>query len=355
MKEHIKNYKSAIKPLTDERDEVSIILIDSWQTFVTECPGNFHDFTVFMEDETYREVRENTRPFLQSLESHRANQQTKGRDVIDSVKRLTIEKGLANPQKQDLEVFIEEIKDGNPAWVKSKINESMLSWMQLLSGNPEINNGKIVKSIFDLGIFPSDLENYFKTYLDYYLSKDALSIKKALGAFKAEQIKYFSLDVRFLSQNNNKRNNKTENFRVLDVEFSEAEDEKPAITYISSFDDSCEKNSTEKYVQDKVRITRTDSALREDLIEIVRQLEQDPYGLGAGKLKGDIHYVVDKKGRKIYQMYFRPHRIPGLNFRTSESERYRAIYHIEPLENSERLVVVDDLLHHNDFDKKYTF
>lgn len=349
---HMKNYRDAIKPMVQKKDGTTNQLIITWQDFMTASSGNFHDFAQFLEFEQYQEDRRQVRPFLQALESYRQSQLSKGKDWVDSIKRQILEKSLANPHKEELEGFVKDLQ-GNPEWNKSKISPSTLSWMQLLSESREIDSNLVVDRVFTLGIFPADLEANFKSYLDYGLSSDALIIKRSLVGFRPEKVRSVNMDLSSLSSKGRKRK-RSQAIDLPRTEGDSMDDTKSRVTYLSAFDGDSKNGSIEDYVQDRIRIARTDTALREDLIEIIRQLVKDPYGLGAGKLKGDIHYVVDRTGRKIYQMYFRPNKIQGLNLQTTESERYRTIYHIESLDELERLVVVDDLLHHNEFDKRYT-
>ena len=109
----------------------------------------------------------------------------------------------------------------------------------------------------------------------------------------------------------------------------------------------------ERYINDIAdQFSGNDPIMRDDVHKIMDSLQEDPWGLGVGKLTDFKTTSLDQK-RSLSLRRYRADRRPGVPIGSSKAKILRAVFYFDPRAYP-NTVFVDEILHHADFDIKYT-
>ncbi len=94
-----------------------------------------------------------------------------------------------------------------------------------------------------------------------------------------------------------------------------------------------------------------DKRMKNDVINMIKAVWQDPFGIGVSKLTDQVTLSLDGI-RKLPLRRFRADRRPLLTLEHPDSRAVRVVYHTEKIDGK-NLVVIHNVLNHQELDRIY--
>lgn len=344
--ERSKDFQNAVRPLTQQRDINLEELLTSWQDYMTESPSSYVAFSEFLDLEI-TEQDEKTRPFLEALQ-HRES------FLTNTYKKL-VERMLALEDPNTLVQFLTK------HFLTSKKDSNTNDWLVLLSHQnggiiPEI----VVNCILEAHLLPRDLVQPYQNYLNTLIFPLASRVKQQLEVYRIERPK---LNLGIVSKNVKTPNGKkiTTHLRASVQGIPTEIPKKPQYKMVVIKRDEPVELSSEyrqTFIQETARGFSQTEYMKEVIGAILNGLQEDPWGLGVGKLTDLTTSSISPNSEKPVPLRrFRADKRPGLLPSNSQelqvAQDIRAVFHFDPkaLPNT---IILDEIVEHDVFDKKYT-
>lgn len=340
MDSHATAFQATIKPIKEEQDNIFGGLLEDWKGYITADVTNLGVFSQFLTSDLFAELRSVQRPFLILLEDRRKRDLRKGPfDLIEAMKRRTIETVTESPSYDTMSAFITKL-EARTNNSKTSGNE-LISWLKFASYPALGVDIDRILTIISSEQFPGSFKASFIRFVDDRVTADASNVRASLSQYKPDQLTKVSFDLSG-SVSTKRKGAQVKTNLTTQVSIPE----RPKVTYILMTGNKAAPSHDEitDFVSKGARVAKTNPKLLDDLIRMVDVLAVDPHLLGVRRLTA----------HRLF--YFSPHENPTFKPTDGRTDRYRAVFNvIDVAEDSPnvRRVVILDVLHHDEFDKKY--
>lgn len=357
-REHKANYQQAIKTVSDQ----SRVLADGLYTQWLEFMDRFHhvqDFAQFLSDGEFLKQREEQRPFLAVLGRRLSSNGNGGGNTQIGLSSLIspriIQHNLETAEEGIFSDFLNSLSSNQR---QNRSVQTTLEWVRVLSYPAEdVDPEAVLIQIRNSGIFPHDLGDHFTTFIKEGLSPHFLVINRALTDYKPKNKGPSAMiEIKFKQARHVRKGDIVlqASYPTLNVKQEERE-ERPGYELILEGQDNTSAEDLNYFIDKTAQgLAPNDGRMRNDIANIIEEITKDPYGLGVGKLTDYTITSLDRTRRLPFRR-FRPDKRPILKSKLEHptSPTIRLVYHMDK-RNGAELVVVHEILTHEDFDKKYT-
>jgi hypothetical protein len=330
-------FKGAIRPFLDQKAEVGKELAGDWVSFMGQDFLAFHDFNQFLEDDIYGSVRQFSRPFLEHLAQSPL-------PVVETASRSLIGFVLETVPDDLFQAFVDS-QTTDPR----KGAEGVFQWLALLSyPSTQIDAPSLAAKIRDSGVFPKDLKFNMSEFLNRTLSAQTLRTKQLLRTYTEPA------PLNFIVEPGIPRKRKAGEATPEDQAQTLIEEEGKTTYQLMIIKRSVpvllEGDLREKYIQDVAQGFNDEKTTEDDVRRIVDSLQDDPYGLGVGKLYWNTP-SLDMQRQLVLRKY-RADQRPNIPL-SSEAKRLRAVFYFDE-RAFPNTIFLHKILHHSKFDDLYT-
>lgn len=342
--ERLKEFQAAIKPLTEERESATKQVIDSWQSFMMVSPISYTALIEYLDSQEFADSREDNRPFLQLLQ-RRAN-------IIEATTRMSAERQITEPDPSTLSEFLKR------NFILTAKDGTVRDWLLLLSyPDEEIGPDQIAGMITRAGILPRDIKQPYQNYLHNLIFPLAKRIQSLLEEYRIQRPTFsISHDTQFIRPIIDHKSKVPQTKIRMDRQGEMEKRERPTYkVMVVRRGEPVELTGEfrDRYVNDAAdQFSGSDPIMRGDIQKIINSLQEDPWGLGVGKLTDFKTTSLDQK-RSLTLRRYRADRRPGVSLGSSKAKVLRAVFYFDSKAYPDTLFL-DEILHHADFDIKYT-
>ncbi|MBI2011594.1 hypothetical protein HYS91_02380 [Candidatus Daviesbacteria bacterium] len=349
--EHSREYKGAIRNLTEEDRQIRETLVVDWRSFVAQNRG-LSAFVEFLTDEALAPTREENKPFLEALARHRAEALARHQgEMMEAVKREVRDDMLRELSLVSFKRFLERFINTNSG---KGPPGNVLDWLVLVS-DPEsgIDALSILNKINKTGRFPTDLKTPFGSFLDAELTEIINLIRPIIASYyNPPSQKQRVIEFRQPKQRQQKGSLYAPDVIIKGELEPVAQTPKTPYDIILPGDDKpASDEELRRFLEKTAKGLAKDGyrQMLEGLEKITDNLREDAHGLGVGVLTNQA--VTSPAGRRVPLWHLRPWvRLKEL---TKEQKDLRPVYYFDQ-RNFPHCIFLMEITPHDKLDSNYS-
>ena len=345
LEEHRNEFHTAIDSLSEQQAILTENLMENWQTLMSNPPNSFPDFIEFLSNEEYQSLREGTRPLLQTL--HRRD------SFIKNTTSLLVTHMLATPDPDTIADFITK------NFLSTPKDSGVRDWLNLLSyPNQTIDPELIGSIIHQASLIPRDLKQQYQNYLIQTIFPLTTQVQNLLNEYHIQTPKFsLGLSYHFVKTKGQPTMQQASIQSTREGEIEKVE-RPPYKMVLIRRSETIELTGDfrQKFIDETAKKFSLSNYMRETITAIVDSLQEDPWGLGVGKLTAKTIPSTTIAGRPVPLRRYRADRrigvLPKNSTELETAQKIRAVFYMDPsLPNT---IILHDILDHSDFDSKYS-